>query len=88
MTTTGRWALRLDLVGLVLVVLAVVIVALADVHAFGALALAGLLLVIAGGAVGALAAIRDGERSRLVLVGFAPALFALFLVLGELVGGH
>jgi uncharacterized membrane protein len=88
MTTTGRWALRLDLGGLVLVVLSVLVVALADVRAFGVLAFAGLLVIVAGGALALLAAIRDGERSRLVFVGVVPALFALFLVIGELTVTH
>jgi len=87
-TETGRWALRLELGGIGLVALGATIVATAEIHAFGALALVGLLLVIGGGGCAVLAVIRDDERSRLVMAALLPALLALFLVIGELAFPH
>ena len=88
MTPRGRWALRLDGAGIALVAVSVAIVAITEVHVFGALALLGLLAVIAGGMLAALAIVRDRERSWLVELTLLPAFLALFLVIGELAFPH
>lgn len=88
MTPRGRWALRLDGAGAALVVVSAAIVALTEVSVVGVLALLGLVAVIAGGVLAALAIVRDHERSWLVEVTLAPALVALFLVIGELAFPH
>lgn len=88
MTHRGRWALRLSLSGCALVALSVAVVAFADAHVFGPVGFGGLLLLVAAGVLAALAAIRDHERSPLVAVTVVPALFGLFLVIGELAFPH
>ena len=88
MTAIGRWALRLELGGLLAVALSVAIVALTEAHAVGVVAFLGLLTMIGGGGCAVLAVIRDHDRSRLVAAALLPALPALFLVIGELAVPH
>lgn len=88
----ARLAQRLVASGLVLAALVIVFIAATGLHAWvgplsllGLLALIGFLIVIAGGVFAIIAVIRRGERSVLIFATLLVSVFALFVVLAQIV---
>jgi hypothetical protein len=88
----GRLALRLVASGFVLAALVIVFNAATGLHAsvgpvslLGLLALIGLLTVIAGGVFAVTAVFRHGERSVLIFATLPVSVFALLVVLAQII---
>ncbi len=87
----ARLALRLVASGLVIAALAIVCTvsglkaSVGPVAVLGLLALIGLLTVVAGGVFAMIAIFRRGDRSALVLATLPVSVFALLVVLAQII---